>query len=174
MTKCLLSAHTVNVVNAKCATFWSSKLMFRLCILAMLMLHEALLKVLHIFFDNFQSNFRGQEATSELQTCDVEENAEIFQFQIAALYQLQVAWLNKCVCMYSYRQTYTRFVCTDTETCEANYLHPDENTGLYCFVFPFYFQLWELLYFLWVDIRNNKDLRHWHFWKYQHCFVFRK
>lgn len=84
--------------------------MFRLCILAMLMLHKALLKVLRIFFDNFQSNFRGQEATSEPQTRDVEENAEIFQFQIAALYQLQVAWLNKCVCMYSYRHTHVLYV----------------------------------------------------------------
>lgn len=69
------------------------------------MLHKALLKVLRIFFDNFQSNFRGQEATSKPQTNDVEENTEIFRFHIAALYQLQVTWLNKYVCIYSYRQT---------------------------------------------------------------------
>lgn len=76
------------------------------------MLHKALLKVLRIFFDNFQSNFRGQEATSKPQTNDVEENTEIFRFHIAALYQLQVTWLNKYVCIYSYTHTHTHFVCT--------------------------------------------------------------
>nr|XP_046249410.1 phosphatidylinositol 4-phosphate 3-kinase C2 domain-containing subunit gamma [Scatophagus argus]XP_046249411.1 phosphatidylinositol 4-phosphate 3-kinase C2 domain-containing subunit gamma [Scatophagus argus] len=63
------------------------------CETAMIMLHSALLKVLEIFFDNFQSDFRGQEVTSKPQTLDVEDNTEIFQFNIAALYQLQPSWM---------------------------------------------------------------------------------
>ncbi|XP_070763460.1 phosphatidylinositol 3-kinase C2 domain-containing subunit gamma [Enoplosus armatus] len=63
------------------------------CETAMIMLHGALLKVLQIYFDNFQSDFRGQEVTSSLQSQDVEDNAEILQFNIAALYQLQLTWM---------------------------------------------------------------------------------
>ncbi|XP_018521847.1 phosphatidylinositol 3-kinase C2 domain-containing subunit gamma isoform X3 [Lates calcarifer] len=61
---------------------------------AMVMLHRALLKVLQIFFDNFQSDFRGQEVPRNLQTHDVEDNTEICQFNISALYQLELIWLN--------------------------------------------------------------------------------
>ncbi|XP_019933710.2 phosphatidylinositol 3-kinase C2 domain-containing subunit gamma isoform X1 [Paralichthys olivaceus] len=61
---------------------------------AVLMLRGALLKVLQFFFDNFQSDFRGQEVASNLQTRDVEDNGDIFQFNIAALYKLQLSWLN--------------------------------------------------------------------------------
>ncbi|XP_041794780.1 phosphatidylinositol 4-phosphate 3-kinase C2 domain-containing subunit gamma [Chelmon rostratus] len=68
------------------------------CETAMILLHRALLKVLQIFFDNFQSDFRAQEVTSKPQTRDVEDNAEIFQFNISALYQLQLAWLNSYEC----------------------------------------------------------------------------
>ncbi|XP_068459618.1 phosphatidylinositol 3-kinase C2 domain-containing subunit gamma [Clinocottus analis] len=63
------------------------------CEAAMSMLHGALLKVLHIFFDNFQSNFRGPDVTSNLQIVDVEGNTEIFQFNISAFYQLHPNWL---------------------------------------------------------------------------------
>ncbi|XP_059191672.1 phosphatidylinositol 3-kinase C2 domain-containing subunit gamma [Centropristis striata] len=63
------------------------------CESAMLMLHSALLKVLQIFFDNFQSDFRGQEVTSNLQILDVDANTEILQFNISTLYQLQPNWL---------------------------------------------------------------------------------
>lgn len=77
------------------------------CILAMIMLHNALLKVLQIFFDNFQSDFRGQEVTRNLQTHDVEENTEILQFNIAALYQLELNWLVKYVCVYRHKNTRT-------------------------------------------------------------------
>lgn len=66
------------------------------------MLHGALLKVLHIFFDNFLSDFRGQEVTSDLQTVDVEGHTEILRFDISALYQLQRNWLTKYVCIYTY------------------------------------------------------------------------
>ena len=71
--------------------------MFILCVLAMLMLHAAVLKLLQVFFDNFQSDFRGQEVTSNLQILDVQSNAEIVQFNISALYQLQPIWLTKYV-----------------------------------------------------------------------------
>ncbi len=71
--------------------------MFILCILAIIMLHGALLKVLQIFFDNFQSDFRGQEVTGNPQFPDVEENTEILQFNVAALYQLQPTWITKYV-----------------------------------------------------------------------------
>lgn len=71
--------------------------MFVLCIVAMLMLHGAVLKMLQIFFDNFQSDFRGEEVPRNLQVHDVEENVEIFQFNIAALYQLQLTWMTKYV-----------------------------------------------------------------------------
>ncbi|KAM9352333.1 phosphatidylinositol 3-kinase C2 domain-containing subunit gamma [Symphorus nematophorus] len=68
------------------------------CETAMLMLHSALLKVLEIFFDNFHSNFRGQEVTGKPQTLDVEGNTEIFQFNIAALYQLHSPWMTNYEC----------------------------------------------------------------------------
>ncbi|XP_035013869.2 phosphatidylinositol 3-kinase C2 domain-containing subunit gamma [Hippoglossus stenolepis] len=61
---------------------------------AVLQLWGALLKVLQIFFDSFQSDFRGQEVTSNLQTRDVENYGDICQFNIAALYKLQLSWLN--------------------------------------------------------------------------------
>lgn len=69
------------------------------CVPAMIMLHRALLKVLQIFFDNFHSDFRGQEVTRNVQTLDVEKNQEIIQFNISALYKLQPAWLTKYVCL---------------------------------------------------------------------------
>ena len=78
--------------------------MFIVCVPAMVMLHGALLKVLQIFFDNFSSDVRSQDVFSIPQTCDVADNSEIFQFTIAAFYQLQLAWMNKYVCVYSRRR----------------------------------------------------------------------
>ncbi|XP_040894472.1 phosphatidylinositol 4-phosphate 3-kinase C2 domain-containing subunit gamma [Toxotes jaculatrix] len=63
------------------------------CESAMIMLHGALQKLLQIFFSNFQSDFRGQEVACHLETRDVEDDTEICQFSIAALYQLQRSWL---------------------------------------------------------------------------------
>ncbi|XP_036963200.1 phosphatidylinositol 4-phosphate 3-kinase C2 domain-containing subunit gamma [Acanthopagrus latus] len=68
------------------------------CETAMILLHKELQKLLQVFFDNFHSDFRGQEFTGKLQTLDVESNAEILQFNIAALYKLQPAWIMNYEC----------------------------------------------------------------------------
>ncbi|XP_042268176.1 phosphatidylinositol 4-phosphate 3-kinase C2 domain-containing subunit gamma [Thunnus maccoyii] len=68
------------------------------CETAMIMLNKALLKLLQIYFDNFHSDFRGQEVISNLQTCNVEINQEILQFNIAALYKLQSTWMTTYEC----------------------------------------------------------------------------
>ncbi|XP_029379486.1 phosphatidylinositol 4-phosphate 3-kinase C2 domain-containing subunit gamma [Echeneis naucrates] len=68
------------------------------CESAIIMLQGAVLKVLQIFFDNFQSDVRGQEVGYNQQTWDVEDNAEICQFNIAALYNLQLGWLTMYEC----------------------------------------------------------------------------
>lgn len=65
--------------------------------LAVSTLHGELLKVLQIFFDNFQSDFRAQEVTRDLRAADVEDNTDICQFHIAALYKLQLSWLTMYV-----------------------------------------------------------------------------
>lgn len=75
----------------------SSNLMFTLGLLAMMMLHGALLNVLQIFFDNFQKEFRVQEIISKPGARDVDENTGIFEFDISALYQLQPTWISRWV-----------------------------------------------------------------------------
>lgn len=94
----------------------------------MIMLHSALLKVLQVFFDNFSSDVRSQDVISKPQTCDVAENTEIFQFTIAAFYQLQLAWMNKYVCVYSHRRIHKHHVHSVT------WPRPDKSTGFYCFL----------------------------------------
>uniref|UniRef100_UPI003AAED8B4 phosphatidylinositol 3-kinase C2 domain-containing subunit gamma isoform X2 n=1 Tax=Centroberyx gerrardi TaxID=166262 RepID=UPI003AAED8B4 len=66
----------------------------RECETAMAMLHQALIKLLQVFFGNFQSDFRGQEVFHNPQTRDVEHNYDIVQFNIAALYKLQPSWIS--------------------------------------------------------------------------------
>lgn len=70
---------------------------FAPCAAAVLALHAALLKLLQAFFDNVQSDYRVQEATENRRIRDVEENADVFQLDIAALYQLQTSWASRCV-----------------------------------------------------------------------------
>ncbi|KAM8891306.1 phosphatidylinositol 3-kinase C2 domain-containing subunit gamma [Spinachia spinachia] len=65
---------------------------------AMMMLHQALLRLLQIFFNNFQSDIRCQEETTNMQMLDIEDNSEILQFNICALYQLQPTWLINYEC----------------------------------------------------------------------------
>ncbi|XP_030588255.1 phosphatidylinositol 4-phosphate 3-kinase C2 domain-containing subunit gamma isoform X2 [Archocentrus centrarchus] len=64
------------------------------CENAMLMLHLALQKVLQIFFDNFQSDFRAQKATCNSQINDADHNCHILQFKVASLYKLYPIWVN--------------------------------------------------------------------------------
>lgn len=72
------------------------------------MLHTALLSVLHIFFDNFHSEFRVQERLGKLEMRDVDKNAEIFQFDIPAVYQLQPTWISRYkLHMFTHVQTHT-------------------------------------------------------------------
>lgn len=61
----------------------------------MVLLHSALLKVLQAFFDNFQSDYRVEEKTEKRQIRDVEENADVLQLNISALYQLQSSWTSR-------------------------------------------------------------------------------
>lgn len=63
----------------------------------MLLLHAALLKVLQAFFDNFQSDYRVEKAREKRAIRDVEENADVFQLNIFALYQLQSSWTSRYV-----------------------------------------------------------------------------
>lgn len=70
--------------------------MFALGLPAMMMVHGALLNVLQIFFDNFQTEFRVQEISGKPGVRDVDENTDIFQFDISALYQLQPTWISRC------------------------------------------------------------------------------
>lgn len=100
----------------------------------MIVLHGVLLKMLQIFFDNFLSDFRGQEVASTLQRRDVEENSEVFQFNVAALYQLQSAWKNKYVHM-SAAPDGPGDMCRHTHTCMQQQTDPtpDKNTGFIAF-----------------------------------------
>ncbi|XP_076026726.1 phosphatidylinositol 3-kinase C2 domain-containing subunit gamma [Genypterus blacodes] len=63
------------------------------CETAVVMLHQALIKLLQVFFQNFQSDFRGQEVSCTTQRRNVEHNNDILQFKIAALYKLQPGWI---------------------------------------------------------------------------------
>ncbi|KAF7224184.1 phosphatidylinositol 3-kinase C2 domain-containing subunit gamma isoform X2 [Nothobranchius furzeri] len=63
------------------------------CETAVILLNGALQKVLQIYFDNFQSNFRTQRILGSPEVYDVDGNDEILQFKIASLYQIQPAWM---------------------------------------------------------------------------------
>ncbi|KAL6106530.1 pik3c2g [Pungitius sinensis] len=68
------------------------------CETAMLVLHKAVQRLLQIFFNNFPSDMRCQEETNNMQILDIDNNVEIFQFKICALYQLQPTWLINYEC----------------------------------------------------------------------------
>lgn len=60
------------------------------------MLHQALGKLLHVFFQNFHSDFQVQDVHRQiLPVQDVEHNADILQINMAALYKLQPNWINR-------------------------------------------------------------------------------
>ncbi|XP_012735853.2 phosphatidylinositol 4-phosphate 3-kinase C2 domain-containing subunit gamma [Fundulus heteroclitus] len=64
------------------------------CEAALIMLNGALLKVLQIYFDNFQSDFRSHRLIGRPQPCDVDGNKDILQFKIASIYKLNPSWMN--------------------------------------------------------------------------------
>ena len=64
----------------------------------MVILHQALEKLLYIFYDNFHSNFRVQGANHILPEADVSLNTDTLKFKLAALYELEPNWLTRyCV-----------------------------------------------------------------------------
>lgn len=123
---------------------WWVCVLFALRPAAMVVLHSALLQVLQAFFDNFQSDYRVQQATERRQIRDVEENADVFQLNISALYQLQSSWTSRYV-QHGCRQTHFGL---DSRT----------NTWFYCFCVCLYTKLRVFLHFLRLDVRDDKDL----------------
>ncbi|XP_074534140.1 phosphatidylinositol 3-kinase C2 domain-containing subunit gamma [Halichoeres trimaculatus] len=85
------------------------------CETGMIMLHQSLLKVLRIFFDNFHSDFRCLTETCNPQTRDVESNTGIFQFSIAAFYQLQHSWMTN----YEYFSVSCELTYGGTKVCDT-------------------------------------------------------
>ncbi|XP_061630841.1 phosphatidylinositol 3-kinase C2 domain-containing subunit gamma isoform X2 [Phyllopteryx taeniolatus] len=82
---------------------------------AMQVLHESLLKVMQSFFENFLSNFRTQDVSSKPPTRDVEQNSELLQFNVAALYKLLPSWVTTYDCFsISCELTYG-----ETQLCSA-------------------------------------------------------
>ncbi|KAL2093959.1 hypothetical protein ACEWY4_011271 [Coilia grayii] len=59
----------------------------------LVILHQALEKLLYIFFDNFHSDFRVQDANHNLPSADVSTNTDTLTFSLAALYKLESSWL---------------------------------------------------------------------------------
>ncbi|CAL1594964.1 unnamed protein product [Knipowitschia caucasica] len=84
------------------------------CETAILTLHKAVEKLLHIFFDNFQSDFRPLGVKNNPPICDIEEANDILQFNVAALYKLQPAWMSyECFCVYC------DLLYVNTKICES-------------------------------------------------------
>lgn len=85
------------------------------CETAILMLHKAIQKVLLDLFDNFQSDFRALGFEYNHQVRDIEQNNDILQFSIAALYQLHPSWKNYECFSVSCDLTYV-----NTKICETS------------------------------------------------------
>uniref|UniRef100_A0AAY5KC98 Phosphatidylinositol-4-phosphate 3-kinase n=1 Tax=Esox lucius TaxID=8010 RepID=A0AAY5KC98_ESOLU len=64
------------------------------CETALVMLHQALGNLLNVFFDNFSYDFRSLNVSPSLPVRDANQNYDILQLNIAALYGLQHNWLN--------------------------------------------------------------------------------
>ncbi|XP_030641435.1 phosphatidylinositol 4-phosphate 3-kinase C2 domain-containing subunit gamma [Chanos chanos] len=64
------------------------------CQTALVVLHHTLGKLLHVFFDNFYSDFGVQEVHQSPPVADVDQNKNTLRLNLAALYKLQPSWLN--------------------------------------------------------------------------------
>ncbi|KAJ8381738.1 hypothetical protein SKAU_G00025160 [Synaphobranchus kaupii] len=85
------------------------------CETAVIMLHQALVRLLHIFFDNFNSDVRLQEICPSPPTADVNQNIDILQVDLVALYKLQISWLNS----FDYFCMSCALMHCGTELCEV-------------------------------------------------------
>lgn len=85
------------------------------CESAMLILHKALEKVLQVFFANFQSDFRGLSVEYNFQSCDIEQTNDILEFNVAALYKLQPAWMS-----YECFSVSCDLLYVNTKICESS------------------------------------------------------
>ncbi|XP_016146952.1 phosphatidylinositol 4-phosphate 3-kinase C2 domain-containing subunit gamma [Sinocyclocheilus grahami] len=65
------------------------------CETAVVMLHHALLKLLHIFFTNFDLDFRGQEDHPNPPAADVKHSGCMLQVNLTCLYRLLPGWINR-------------------------------------------------------------------------------
>ncbi|CAL8359519.1 unnamed protein product [Lota lota] len=64
------------------------------CEIVMDHLQQALIQLLQLVFESFQSDFRGPVVGRDAVPRHMEENTEILQFTMAALYKLQPNWLD--------------------------------------------------------------------------------
>ncbi|XP_052386723.1 phosphatidylinositol 3-kinase C2 domain-containing subunit gamma isoform X2 [Carassius gibelio] len=64
------------------------------CETAVVMLHHALLKLLHMFFTNFDLDFRGQEDHPDPPAADVKHSTCMLQLTLTGLYRLLPGWIN--------------------------------------------------------------------------------
>ncbi|KAJ8269111.1 hypothetical protein COCON_G00117180 [Conger conger] len=65
------------------------------CQTAVVILHQALVKLLHMFFDNFNSDMQIQDICQSAPSYDMNQNDDILQVDLVALNKLQISWLNR-------------------------------------------------------------------------------
>lgn len=85
------------------------------CETAIFILHKAVQKLLQVFFENFQSDFRGLSVEHSFQCCDIEQTNDILQFNVAALYKLQSAWMS-----YDCFSVSCDLLYVNTKICESS------------------------------------------------------
>ncbi|KAJ8261872.1 hypothetical protein GJAV_G00159420 [Gymnothorax javanicus] len=71
------------------------------CETAMVILHQAIRKLLHVFFENFNSDGKIQNIPLSPPIADASQNIDILQVDLVALYKLQISWRNSfdCFCI---------------------------------------------------------------------------
>ncbi|KAK0134206.1 Phosphatidylinositol 4-phosphate 3-kinase C2 domain-containing subunit gamma [Merluccius polli] len=84
----------LGMLNRAKPTNMACKYCVCVCVPVIVMMQQALVQLLQVVFDSFQSDFRGPAVGRDSLPRRIEENTEILQFTMAALYKLQPAWLN--------------------------------------------------------------------------------